>query len=151
MITNTQKDKMPAREVPKTYKQQYGVEKSFSFLKEPLIANGTFLKKPSRIDALTFILLVSLMIWNLMQRELRKSEQVQAWQLNDLNKNPTERPTSYLLMSLLPGVIIPKYGNVRHLPRNGIKPQGLLYLKALGFDETIYTNPPTKSKTQRYP
>lgn len=46
MITNTQKDKMPAREVLKNYKQQYGVEKSFSFLKEPLIANGTFLKKP---------------------------------------------------------------------------------------------------------
>jgi len=151
MITNTQKDKMPAREVLKTYKQQYGVEKNFSFLKEPLIANDTFLKKPSRIDALTFILLVSLMIWNLMQRELRKSEQVQAGQLHDLNKRPTKRPTSYLLMSQLSGVIILKYGNVRHLPRNGIKPQGLLYLKALGFDETIYTNPPAKSKTQRYP
>ena len=62
MITNTPKDKMPAREVLNTYKQQYGVEKNFSFLKEPLIANGTFLKNPSRIDALTLILLVSLMI-----------------------------------------------------------------------------------------
>ena len=78
MITNIAKDKLSAREVLKTYKQQYGVEKNFSFLKEPLIANDTFLKKPSRIDALTFILLVSLMIWNLMQRDLRKSEQVRA-------------------------------------------------------------------------
>ena len=151
MITNTAKDKMPAREVLRIYKQQYGVEKNFSFLKEPLIANDTFLKKPSRIDALTFILLVSLMIWNLMRRELRSSEQVRAGQLNDLNKKPTERPTSYLLMCQLSGVIVLRHGNVRHLPRNGIKPQGMEYLKALGFDETIYTIPPKRSETQRRP
>jgi len=151
MITNTAKDKMPAREVLRTYKQQYGVEKNFSFLKEPLIANDTFLKKPSRIDALTFILLVSLMIWNLMQRELRNSEQVRTGQLNDLNRKPTKRPTSYLLMCQLSGVIILRHGNVRHLPRNGIKPQGIKYLKALGFDETIYTIPPKPSRTQRHP
>jgi transposase len=151
MITNTAKEKLSAREVLKTYKQHYGVEKNFSFLKEPLIANDTFLKKPSRIDALTFILLVSLMIWNLMQRELRKSEQVRMGRLKDLNKKPTKRPTSYLLMCQLSGVIILKYGNARHLARNGIKPQGLLYLKALGFDESIYTTPPSPSKTQRRP
>jgi len=57
MITKTAKEKLAAREVLKTYKQQYGVEKNFSFLKEPLIANDTFLKKPSRIDALRLILL----------------------------------------------------------------------------------------------
>ena len=147
MITNTAKEKLSAREVLKTYKQQYGVEKNFSFLKEPLIANDTFLKKPSRIDALTFILLVSLMIWNLMQRDLRKSEQVRAGQLHDLNKRPTKRPTSYLLMCQLSGVIILKNGNARHLPHKSIKPQGLLYLKALGFDESIYTIPPSPSKT----
>lgn len=149
MITNAAKDQMPAREVLRIYKQQYGVEKNFSFLKEPLIANDTFLKKPSRIDALTFILLVSLMIWNLMQRELRNSEQMRTGQLNDLNKKPTMRPTSYLMMCQLSAVIILKHGNVRHLARNGIKPQGVQYLKALGFDETIYTTPPKRSETQR--
>lgn len=151
MITNIAKEDLSAREVLKTYKQQYGVEKNFSFLKEPLIANDTFLKNPSRIDALTFILLVSLMIWNLMQRELRRSEQVSLGQLKDLNKKPTKRPTSYLLMSQLSGVIILKHGNTRHLPRNGIKPQGILYLHALGYDESIYTTPPTPSKTHRRP
>jgi len=65
MITNVPKSRMTGGEILKAYKQQYGVEKNFSFLKEPLIANDTFLKKPSRIDALAFILLLSLMIWNL--------------------------------------------------------------------------------------
>ena len=151
MITNTAIDKMSPREVLKTYKQQYGVEKNFSFLKEPLIANDTFLKNPSRIDALVFILLLSLMIWNLMQRELRNSGQVRAGELQDLNKRPTERPTSYLMMSQLSGASIIKYANQRFLPRNGLRPQGLNYLKALGFDETIYTTPPPPSRTHRRP
>jgi len=151
MITNLPKDKISASEVLKIYKSQYGVEKNFSFLKEPLIANDTFLKKPSRIDALVFILLVSLMIWNLMQRALRNSEQVHAGQLNDLNKRPTQRPTSYLMMSQLSGTIIIRHGNQRFLPRNGLRPQGLNYLRALGFDETIYTTPPPPSKTHRRP
>ena len=149
MITNTVKANMSAREVLKTYKEQYGVEKNFSFLKEPLIANDTFLKKPSRIDGLVFILLVSLMIWNLMQRELRKSEQVHAKQLQDLNRRPTLRPTSYLMMSYLSATIILKHGRQRLLPRNGLRPQGLHYLRALGFDESIYTTPPPPSKTHR--
>lgn len=151
MITNTAIDKMSAGEVLKTYKQQYGVEKNFSFLKEPLLANDTFLKKPSRIDALVFILLTSLMIWNLMQRELRNSQQVRAGELQDLNKRPTQRPTGYLMMCQLSGASIIKYGNQRFLPRNGLRPQGLNYLKALGFDETIYTTPPPPSRTQRRP
>lgn len=148
MISNIPKEKMAAREVLKTYKEQYGVEQNFSFLKEPLIANDTFLKKPSRIDALTFILLVSLMIWNLIQRELRNSNEVRNGELNDLNKRPTARPTGYLMMSQLSGIIILKYGNQRMLTRNGIRPQGLKYLRAMGFDEKIYTTPPPRSRTQ---
>ena len=149
MITNVPTQKMTAREVLKTYKGQYGVEQNFSFLKEPLITNDTFLKNPSRIDALTFILLVSLMIWNLIQRELRKSEEVKKGQLNDLNKRPTKRPTSYLFMSQLSGSKIIKYKDQRMLPKNGMKEQGLRYLNALGFGIEIYITPPPMSKTQR--
>jgi len=95
MITNVPKSRMTAGEILKAYKQQYGVEKNFSFLKEPLIANDTFLKKPSRIDALAFILLLSLMIWNLIQRTLRSSSEVKRGLLEDLNRRPTKRPTGY--------------------------------------------------------
>ena len=151
MISNIPKEKMTSREVLKTYKEQYGVEQNFSFLKEPLIANDTFLKKPSRIDALTFILLVSLMIWNLIQRDLRNSDEVRNGELNDLNRRPTKRPTSYLMMCQLSGIIILKYGNERLLPSNGIRPQGLNYLKAMGYDEKIYTTPIKRSRTQAQP
>ena len=149
MITNIPLEDTPSREILKTYKEQYGVEQNFSFLKEPLIANDTFLKKPERIDALTFILLVSLMIWNLIQRELRNSEESAKGLLKDLNKRPTKRATGYLFMSQLSGIIVVKYGNQRYLTKNGISEQGILYLKALGFDSSIFTTPPPRSKTQR--
>jgi transposase len=151
MITNVPKSRMTAGEILKAYKQQYGVEKNFSFLKEPLIANDTFLKKPSRIDALAFILLLSLMIWNLIQRTLRSSAEVKRGLLEDLNRRPTKRPTGYLFMCQLSGIIVLTHGNRRMLSGNGIKPRGMNYLRALGFDEKIYTTPPPPSKTLRRP
>lgn len=47
MISNIPKQKITARKVLKTYKEQYEVEPNFSFLKEFLITNDTFLKKSS--------------------------------------------------------------------------------------------------------
>jgi len=151
MITNLTEAEKSSTEILKTYKSQYGVEQNFSFLKEPLIVNDTFLKKPSRIDALTFILLLSLMVWNLIQRELRSSSANQRGKLKDLNKRMTKRPTSYLFKSQLSGAIILKHGSQRFLPKNSLRDQGLAYLKALGFDETIYLIPPPRSRTQRCP
>ncbi len=151
MITNLAETEKNSSEILKTYKSQYGVEQNFSFLKEPLIANDTFLKNPSRIDALTFILLLSLMIWNLIQRELRNSPETADGKLKDLNKRITKRPTSYLFMSQLSGAIILRHGAQRYLPKNGLREQGLAYLKAIGFDEAIYVLPPPKSRTQRCP
>jgi transposase len=46
----------------RTYKAQDGIERNFSFLKDPLIVNDLFLKKPERIEALGMILLLSLLI-----------------------------------------------------------------------------------------
>ena len=36
-------------------KDQYGIEQNLSFLKDPLIVNRLFLKKPERIEALGLV------------------------------------------------------------------------------------------------
>ena len=46
----------------RTYKEQYGIEKNFGFLKDDQIVNALFLKRPERIEALGLILL----IWRLL-------------------------------------------------------------------------------------
>lgn len=46
-------------EVLAAYKEQHGIERNFAFLKDPLIVNDLFLKRPDRIEALGFILLTA--------------------------------------------------------------------------------------------
>ena len=54
------------------YKDQSGIEQNFGFLKDPVIVNSIFLKKPSRIEVLGLVLLIALLIWRLMERCMRR-------------------------------------------------------------------------------
>ncbi|MFC1837019.1 IS1634 family transposase [Thermodesulfobacteriota bacterium] len=56
-----------------TYKAQDSVEKNFAFLKDDAIVNSLFLKSPARLEALGLILVLSLMIWRLMERCMRNA------------------------------------------------------------------------------
>jgi transposase len=59
-------------EVLAAYKEQHGIERNFGFLKDPLIVNDIFLKRPDRIEVLGFILLASLLTWSLMEHVMRE-------------------------------------------------------------------------------
>ncbi|NBV32086.1 MAG: IS1634 family transposase, partial [Bacteroidetes bacterium] len=72
LITTVNPNRHDGKAILQAYKQQNGVEMNFRFLKDPLIVNDTFLKKAERIEALGVILLLSLMIWNLIQHLLRR-------------------------------------------------------------------------------
>ncbi len=126
----------------RAYKEQYGIENNFSFLKEPLIVNDVFLKKPGRIDALGMVMLLSLLVWSLMQRSLRQSVTEQPdLQLTDLDNKPTRRPTSFILMHKFSKVLVLKEGTRRRLawPLTLTQRQ---YLQALGQDYRVFTVPP---------
>lgn len=74
LVSNVPKDgegALDSKELLKTYKGQYGVESGFAFFKDPVVVNDTFLKKPSRVDALGMDLVISLMVWRLIERSLR--------------------------------------------------------------------------------
>ncbi len=53
------------------YKSQSGIEQNFGFLKNPVIINSVFLKNNSRIEVLGIVLLISLLIWRLIERSMR--------------------------------------------------------------------------------
>ena len=60
-----------AGDVLQAYKEQHGIEQNFGFLKDPLIVNSLFLKKPERIEALGLVLLLALLLWRLIEKTLR--------------------------------------------------------------------------------
>jgi transposase len=54
------------------YKNQDGIERNFSFLKDQVIVNSIFLKKNHRIEVLGLVLLISLLIWRLIEHCMRR-------------------------------------------------------------------------------
>jgi len=64
-------------EMIERYRDQYIVEHGFSWLKTGAEINPMFLETPHRIAALCFIYCLGLMIWNLIQRTVRKN--LTAW------------------------------------------------------------------------
>ena len=63
---------LDAKGLLRAYKDQHGIERNFSFLKDPLIVNDIFIKKPNRVEVLGMILIISLLVWNLIEHALRE-------------------------------------------------------------------------------
>lgn len=95
--TNTEADELSAEAVIEAYKNQNAsVERGFRFLKDPqFFVSSFFLKKPSRIMGLLMIMTLSLLIYSVAQRYLRKQlaekNETLPNQINAQIKNPTIR------------------------------------------------------------
>jgi transposase len=129
-----------ARDLLTVYKDQHGTEQNYGFLKDPVIVNSLFLKKPERIEALGLILLLALLIWRLMERAMRTYVDTTSTPLPGWDKKATERPTSFMMVTKFAGVIVLKLGDHRQLarPLSGVQHQ---YLTALDVPATCFTLP----------
>jgi transposase len=59
------------KQVMTKYKEQGGVERGFRFLKDPLfLASSIFVKKPERVIALSFIMVLCLLVYRLAEQRL---------------------------------------------------------------------------------
>src|SRR5258708_597232 len=70
-ILNVQR--LSHEQVISTYKEQGGVERGFRFLKDPLfLASSVFVKKPERVIALSFVMILCLLVYRLAEHLLRR-------------------------------------------------------------------------------
>jgi len=137
MITNVDKDKYSSADILRIYKEQHSIEKNFGFLKDPLIVNDLFLKKTERIEALGFILVISLLIWRLCERCLRSYIKEKNITITGWDKKQTERPTTFMMTTKFCSVHTLKKDNVRWLSRK-ISDVQKQYLDAMGLSEEIF-------------
>lgn len=88
------KPELPPDTMLQNYKEQQHSERGFRFCKDPMFfADSVFLKSPKRIEALSFIMGLSLLVYAIGQRYLRQAlAQAQATVPNQLGQ-PTARPT----------------------------------------------------------
>ncbi len=91
--------------VARTYKEQGGVERGFGFLKDPLfLASSVFVKKPSRIVALGFLMVLCLLVYRLAEHRLRTQlAETKESVPNQVGKQ-TERPTMRWVFQLFEGI-----------------------------------------------
>ena len=109
LLTNTSTEGEMAhspQDVLTAYKEQHGIERNFGFLKDPLLVNDMFVKRPDRIEVLGFILLTSLLVWNLMEHVMRQylkrtDSVVPGW-----DHKVTQTPTSFMMTTKFKGVLV---------------------------------------------
>ena len=126
--------------VLEAYKDQHGIERNFGFLKDPVIVNSLFLKRPERIEALGLILLIALLLWRLMERAMRRHVAQTQRPLVGWDNRPTERPTAFMMTTKFEGVLVLTIGRQRRLLRPLSEVQQV-YIRALGLAATIFTQP----------
>ena len=129
-----------ASDILKVYKDQHGVERNFAFLKDPVIVNDLFLKNPNRIEVLGMILLLSLLVWNLMERSMRQYVAQSGEKLSGWDRKPTDRPTAFMMSTKFVGVMVTKIDGHRIIA-NKLSDTQNIYLVALNLSPAIFTNP----------
>jgi transposase len=132
----------------RTYKEQDGIERNFGFLKDPLVANDIFLKKPRRIEAMGLVLVLSLLIWRLMERTMRQKTKEEHLTLKGWNNTDTRKPTSFMMVSKFSPVFVGVRDDKRFLFAPLTKVQ-LAYLTALDVHPAIFTEIAAKTGNVR--
>ena len=122
------------------YKEQYGIEKNFGFLKDPVIVNSIFLKKPQRIEVLGLVLLIALLIWRLMERTMRQYLEEKNITITGWDNRQTKRPTSFMMTTKFINTLVLTVEQQRKLARP-FKAEQLEFLAALNVATDIFTIP----------
>lgn len=139
LLTNVPRSGVMAHtgaEVLACYKEQHGIERNFGFLKDPLIVNDLFLKRPDRIEALGFILLTSLLAWSLMEHVMREHLKKTDTDIIGWDKKMTRSPTTFMMTIKFKGLLVARIGDEWYLTSPFTKEQQQ-FVQALGLNEDV--------------
>ncbi len=127
------------------YKQQTIVENRFKFIKHPLYVGSMLLHKNERMEALSYVVLMALAVYIVLQRRVRKALEQEQDPLDLPGKKKSFEPTGNKVLELFNPVsivVIIEDNKIvkRFLPERFEKRLGKL-LRLIGFDAEIFTKP----------
>ena len=124
------------------YKEQIHVENAFRFLKDPVYADGIYLKNPRRVMALGYVFLMALLVYSLLQRRVRQNIEKENKPLLTPGKIKTMQPTANTILEMLNPInivlVTTSSGVERTIADNQLNGTILRLLKLAGFSEKIY-------------
>ncbi len=105
LATNESTENLSGEETLLGYKSQQYVERGFRFLKDPFFfADSIFLEKPERISALSMIMGLSLLVYNLCELKLREALQKSGEKFHNNTLKPTGNPTIRRVFETFEGI-----------------------------------------------
>jgi transposase len=129
--------KLSDKELFEGYKGQSKVERGFRFLKDPqFLASAMFVKKPERVEALLFIMTLSLTVYAALEYRIREELRKQGATLpNQLGKD-VKNPTTRWVFQMFNGIHV-LFGQEKPSVLN-LKPNTLKIINLLGENYKKY-------------
>ena len=143
LITNSiDKEEMDNRDIIKEYKEQSSVETSFRVLKDPYFIDELFVKTPQGLEALSYVMLIALMILTLLERNVRGALKTEKERAVVSGKRKTFTPTGISIIEALEQIQILFYNDEEKRTWQGYcnltdNQKRLIHLA--GFSTDIYT------------
>jgi len=131
------------REILQAYQDQNTtVEPGFRWIKNPAAIAPVWLEKPERIAALAMLTVVGLLVYSVIQRQVRLYLRTHDQQLPG-NKGLTATPTAAVVLALFSQVALVQLWIEEHevVQIAGVQPLHLLICDALGLDHAWYAAP----------
>jgi transposase len=130
-------------ELLQAYQEQHtSVEPGFRWIKNPAAIAPVWLEKPERIAALAMLTVIGLLVYSIIQRQVRLYLQTHAQQVPG-NKGATATPTAAVVLALFAQVAVVQFWIGQHevVQIAGVQPHHLLLCDALGLDHSWYEAP----------
>ena len=131
---------VPDVEILRAYQEQHiTVEPGFRWIKNPAAISPVWLEKPERIAALAMLTVVGLLVYAVIQRQVRLSLRHHDQHIPG-NKGPTATPTAAVVFALFAPVMLVQFAmeNATSLQVHGVQDQHLIVCEAVGIDPAWY-------------
>jgi transposase len=133
-------------EILQAYQDQNAtVEPGFRWIKNPAAIAPVWLEKPERIAALAMLTVLGLLVYSVIQRQVRRYLRTHDQQLPG-NKGMTATPTAAVVLALFAQVALVQLWIDEHevVQLSGVQSHHLLVCAALGLDSSWYAVPSTQ-------
>jgi transposase len=133
-------------EILRAYQEQHtSVEPGFRWIKNPAAISPVWLEKPERIAALAMLTVLGLLVYTVIQRQVRLYLHTHGQRLPG-NKGETAMPTAAVVLSLFAPVAVVQIqiDNTAVQQTYGIHPHHLMICEALGLDRAWYETSPAQ-------
>jgi transposase len=127
-------------EMLQAYQEQHSmVEPGFRWIKNPVAISPVWLEKPERIAALAMLTVVGLLVYAMIQRQVRLYLHNHDQQVPG-NKGPTATPTAAVVFALFTPVMLVQFAmdSTTSFQVHGVQGHHLIVCEAVGIDPAWY-------------